>query len=335
MEDSNNSLSNPVNTCAISQDEEELLNQAIELAQTALFYDQKLDVQKALQYYNQAIHLLETDAKSAVQKKMSVFKIFVDTYKERVKILQQNVKDIMGTIKDASTKNLNEELKSLIELQQLDPYDRIITTLKIFDTSLSRGAHFSPNFYVPYYVWFVECEAQHANFYNRCFFVLSELAEILDAFLECEGKAANIIAAEIKALRKTLLRLYKEHGTILYEVIKSDSKDMDSNFMSNVQGKLNKYKDFVLKNISRMYTADIQQNEQRGVHHKVVFDTLKLLLEALPVIREAWAREDEKIDNTDITFIFAFVRDLILPALLTDLQFRLGAYFTTIKVKFN
>lgn len=321
-------------SCKITEEEEELLNQAIGLAQTALFYDQKPDIQKALQYYNQAIYILETDAKSATQKKPSVFKIFTDTYKERVKILQKNLKSTMNLSKDSKAINLQEDLITLEKLKSVDSYDRIIAILKLFDSSISKGAYFSSNLYVPYFVWYADCETQHSNFYNRCFLVLSELAEILDAFLESEGKALSVIVTEIKGLRATLLRLYKEQGSALYEAIKNDTRENDTSFLTNVQGKLNNYKNMVLKNLSKIYSGE-SRSDQRGIYNKIVFDVLKLLLEVLPIVRMAQANEPNQVSVDDLNFIFAFVRDLVFPILITDLQFRLGAHFSSMREKYS
>lgn len=102
------------NSIHLSLSEREILEEAIKLGQKASNYDQNNKEIEALVYYNKSILVLEKEIKKMTYEKQILLQTLLDTYKERVKILENiNNKKNNNSFEESMTsdrKYNNEEM---------------------------------------------------------------------------------------------------------------------------------------------------------------------------------------------------------------------------------
>ena len=352
----------------LSPAEKSTIDEALDNAQMASNLEKKNEEEKALFYYGKSIQILENSIKSISHEKQSIFQIMLESYKERVKIIQNpqrkksftSVDDtflythkflnnpILGLPKEKQEKtdkkankktinkpeelnfNMNFRLNEGVKHQTIGDSLNLFNELEKLELILSIIEK-----------TMISGGLLTKNLYVPAFIWKIEINDlVIEEIEKYKIKYFKGLSDEIAILiydTNNLNKIKKESDFFKNNLIKLYKEEKFQNILNVSKTKKNSfeiYKDIIKKNFTKL-NLYITATNNKSNYMDVALNTIQSIKSLVQVLEKIYWKitdnEDPFIKN--VSFFYCFFKDVFIKIIITDLELRLNQYLVLIRKK--
>lgn len=350
----------------LSPSEKLIISEALNNAQIASNLEKNNQEDKALIYYKKALQILELNIKNLSNEKQSIYQTMLESYKERISILQTFHRKNSFTSVDDTFLYTHKFLdnNTIPEIKKTD--NNLIQNNKKINKTENNPEEF--NLFMNFKL---NNEENKGKTIEDALNIINELQklellidiiektmisgghltkniyvpaiiwkiEINDLVIEeiekYKIKYFKIIADQLAILLypKDLNQIKKESSFLKAALIKIYKEEKFQNILNVSKIKktfFESYKDIFKKNFSKL-NLYITSNTKQSNYIDVALDTLQSVKKLVGFFRTIEKKDEELGRN--ILFFYCFFKDVLLKILITDLELRLNQYLVLIRKK--